>query len=138
MRVLFSVGRDGRVLSAKVLESSGSSLPDESALLAVYGSSAPPKEASGKRFSFTIPIRYTWTTGGTKERVSLGADVMRKLLAIFLLRRGDGVPVGTTMALRGREQVSSDLPVREFAVAGGLISYGPLAAVALLIFWMLY
>jgi hypothetical protein len=29
VRVLFSVGRDGRVLSAKVLESSGSSLLDE-------------------------------------------------------------------------------------------------------------
>jgi protein TonB len=69
VRVLFSVGRDGRVLSAKVLESSGSSLLDGSALLAVYGSefSAPPKEASGKSFSFTIPIRYTWTTGGTKN-----------------------------------------------------------------------
>ena len=29
VRVLFSVGRDGRVLSDKVLESSGSSLLDE-------------------------------------------------------------------------------------------------------------
>jgi protein TonB len=65
VRVLFNVGRDGRVHAAKVLESSGSSVLDESALLLVYGSEfpEPPREVSGNSFKFAVPVRYVWKPG---------------------------------------------------------------------------
>jgi len=56
----FSVGRDGRVLVARVLESSGSGTIDEAALSLLYGTEfpAPPSALLGARFNFRLPIRY--------------------------------------------------------------------------------
>ena len=69
VRTEFSVGRNGRVLVARVLESSGSGALDEAAISFLYGSEFPatPSALPGARFNFRLPIRYTWQPEGTKK-----------------------------------------------------------------------
>lgn len=58
--VSFSVNRQGRVLSANLARSAGSSELDQAALALFRGSlPPPPPDVPGNSFTFTIPIRFS-------------------------------------------------------------------------------
>src|SRR5262245_21306560 len=70
VRTEFSVGRDGRVLVARVLESSGSGTLDEAALSLLYGSEfpAPPSALPGARFRLEVENLFLRHMEGGKHR----------------------------------------------------------------------
>jgi protein TonB len=59
--VTFTIGRDGRLLSSRLVQSSHAALLDEAALATVRRASPfppPPANMAGARFDFTVPIRF--------------------------------------------------------------------------------
>lgn len=57
--ISFSLNRQGRVLSASLVRSSGTPELDQAALSLFHGGlPPPPPDVSGNSFSFTIPIRF--------------------------------------------------------------------------------
>jgi protein TonB len=57
--ISFSLNRQGRVTSASLARSAGSSELDQAALALFHGSlPPPPADVPGNSFSFTIPIRF--------------------------------------------------------------------------------
>lgn len=59
--VSFSIGRDGRVLSSRLVQSSHVASLDEAALTTVHRAAPfppPPAGMPGTRFDFTVPIRF--------------------------------------------------------------------------------
>ncbi|NJM33510.1 MAG: TonB C-terminal domain-containing protein [Rhodomicrobium sp.] len=65
----FTLSRSGKVVSAKILKSSGKADMDESALQAVYSSAPFPKPPRGirpadRRFCDSIPLRLRLSAGG--------------------------------------------------------------------------
>ncbi len=60
VRLALTIGRSGRVLSARIIGSSGSSILDEAALqMARSASGQPLPPGMGSSISLTVPIRYS-------------------------------------------------------------------------------
>ncbi len=60
-RLAFSIERQGRVLSSRIMQSSGSAAPDREALALIKRTEPfppPPAEVQGSEIPFTVPIRY--------------------------------------------------------------------------------
>ena len=61
-RVAFTIDHEGRLLSSRIVQSSGSAMLDEETLTMLARAQPmprPPEQLSDSEFSFVVPVRFT-------------------------------------------------------------------------------